>query len=150
METPTLNKEQRQQAFILLLPAVTISKDPNAEFITTALTSVKVRDALLKALTELNLVTKTIAHDRLFSIGTDTYGEVITDWSADLLGTLAGISMLQNQPNEAKMYAQAGADKGNNLSQLIWRALTHIPPAEACKIFTDSINAVTLDDCLED
>ena len=150
MEAPTLTKEERQQAFILLLPAVTVSNDPNAEFITTALSSVKVRDALLKSLTELNLVTKTIAHDRLFSIGTDTYGEVITDWSADLLGTLAGISMLQFQHNEALMYANAGADKGNTLSKLIQRSLTHIPPAKACSIFVDSMNAVTLDECLED
>lgn len=147
MEAPLA---ERKQAFKLLLPAVTESDNPNAEFVITALSSVKVRDALLKALTDSDHTTQVIAHDNLLTIGTDTYGNFPADWSADLLGTLAGISMLQFQHNEAKMYANAGADKGNTLSKLISRSLTFIPPDKACSLFVDSMNAVTLDECLED
>lgn len=147
MEAPLA---ERKQAFELLLPAVTESDKPNAEFVITALSSIKVRDALLKSLSDSDHITQVTAIENLFDVGTQTYGEVITDWSADLLGTLAGLSMLQFQHNEAKMYANAGADKGNTLSKLIYRSLTFIPPDKACSIFTDSMNAVTLDECLED
>ena len=148
MEAPLA---ERKQAYSLALSAITADEPPaNAEFVLTALSSVKVRDALLKTLSVGEAYTATVAVNNLFEIGTNTYGEAVTDWSADLLGILAGLSMLQYHANEAKMYANAGADKGNTLSKLIERSLTHIPPAKACQLFTQSMSAVTLDECLED
>lgn len=149
MTTPNL--EERTQAYSLALSAITANEPPaNPEFVLTALSNLSIRDALLKTLSVGEAYTATVAVSNLFDIGTNAYGEAITDWSPNLLGILAGLSLLQYHPNEAKMYAQAGSEQGNSLSSLILRSLTLMPPTEACRIFTLSMSRVTLDECLAD
>ena len=117
----------------------------------------RVRDALIKSFTDSELeksgdnspVTVAIAIDTLRS----HFGHNEADYSVNVLATLAGLSAIDSEPAEAFRYAKLGVEHtdqqvGKSLCALFMRAFTYIDHAKACEIFTESVEALSLEETL--
>ena len=152
--------DERKQVFTEALAVLKQQAmfDDEKALLTHALSDVRVRDALLKSFTDSELEKSGDTSPVTVAIAIDTlrhrFGDNEADYPVNVLATLAGLSAIDSEPEESIRYAKLGLahtdyQLGKSLCALLMRAFTYIDHSKACEIFTESIDALTLEDTLQ-